>query len=228
MNGYSVYYAFIVLHCMYRVANMGRTSSLSYGNLLTRIFNHFKVPLDLEDFVAQPVSIISANSLKILCFYKTAARGWKHISELTHKELTALKIPLFESPSLATLAESLQSLKEDHTELRTRVVHIQSEMGIIGRKMDELIRLTSLVHHGVKFVVSFKPIDLDSASNVADHIIQMSNPASVYLRIFHGGSFERVSHLLYAELEVSDMYMDPNYMSVDDIKERVVNLGYSE
>ena len=46
----------------------------------------------------------------------------------------------------------------------------------------------------------------------------MSNPVIVCLRIFHGGSFERVLHLLYTELEVSDVYMDPNYMSVDDIK----------
>ena len=56
----------------------------------------------------------------------------------------------------------------------------------------------------------------------------MSNPQTVCLRIFHGGSFERAPLLLYTDSEVSDMYMDPNYMSVDDIKEGRGNLGYSE
>ena len=48
------------------------------------------------------------------------------------------------------------------------------------------------------------------------------------LRIFHGGSFERVPHLLYIESEVSMVYLDPDYLSVEDLKENVVKLGYSE
>ena len=56
----------------------------------------------------------------------------------------------------------------------------------------------------------------------------MSNPRSVCLCVFHGRSFERVPHLLYTTSKVSDVYMEPDYMSVDDIKKKVVNLGYSE
>ncbi|KAJ8421269.1 hypothetical protein Cgig2_023803 [Carnegiea gigantea] len=52
MNGYSVDYASIIVNYMYRVANMSRPSSLPYGNLLTRIFTHFKVPFESEDCVS--------------------------------------------------------------------------------------------------------------------------------------------------------------------------------
>jgi len=76
MNGYSVDYASIILGYMYRVANMTRAPLLPYNNLLTRIFTHFKVPLDLEDCVAQLVPMISAQSPKILWFYKIETRGW--------------------------------------------------------------------------------------------------------------------------------------------------------
>lgn len=67
---------------------MIRSSSLPYGNLLTRIFTNFKVPFDYEDRVTQSVPVMSANSLKSLCFYKTATRGWKNASEVTSVEAT--------------------------------------------------------------------------------------------------------------------------------------------
>ena len=56
----------------------------------------------------------------------------------------------------------------------------------------------------------------------------MPNIATASLRIFHGGSFERVHHLLYTKLEASNVYMDPDYLSVDNIKEIVVNSDYSK
>ena len=56
----------------------------------------------------------------------------------------------------------------------------------------------------------------------------MSSHGTTYLFVFHGGSFDRVPHLLYTESEQSDVYMDPDYMSIDDIKERMANLGYTE
>ena len=49
MNGYSVDYASVILHHMYHIANLNRNPSLPYGNLLTRIFTHFQVPLDNEE-----------------------------------------------------------------------------------------------------------------------------------------------------------------------------------
>jgi len=37
-----------------------------------------------------------------------------------------------------------------------------------------------------------------------------------------------VPHLLYTESEAFEVYIDPDYLSVEDIKDNVVNLGYSE
>jgi len=54
----------------------------------------------------------------------------------------------------------------------------------------------------------------------------MSSFKTACLHIFHGGSFERVPHLLYTESDAFEV--DSNYLSVDDIKENVVNLGHSE
>ena len=53
----------------------------------------------------------------------------------------------------------------------------------------------------------------------------MSSSDTGCLHIFHDGSFERVSRLLYTESEVSMVYLDPDYLSVDDLKENVVKLG---
>ena len=56
----------------------------------------------------------------------------------------------------------------------------------------------------------------------------MPNLATASLHIFHGGSFKKVHHQLYTKSEASNVYMDPDYINVDEIKERVVNLGYSK
>jgi len=103
MNGYSVNYLLIIISYMYQVTNMTRTTSLPYGNLLTRIFTHFKVPFDSEDCITQSIPVISANSPTSLCFYKTTARGWKNAFELTSAEATALQVPLPDQPTLHAL-----------------------------------------------------------------------------------------------------------------------------
>lgn len=51
MNGYLVDYTLIIVNYMYQVANMNRPTSLPYGNILTHIFTHFKVPFDFEKCV---------------------------------------------------------------------------------------------------------------------------------------------------------------------------------
>jgi len=68
MNGYSVDYATMIMNHMYRIANMSHTPSLPYGNLLTRIFAHFKGPMDCEECLNPHVPVISAHSLKTLKF----------------------------------------------------------------------------------------------------------------------------------------------------------------
>ena len=45
-------------------------------------FTQFKVPLDLKECSTQPIPIISANSLKTLCFYETESRAWQHVHDL--------------------------------------------------------------------------------------------------------------------------------------------------
>lgn len=147
---------------MYWVANTSRPSSLPYGNMLTCIVAYFKVPLNLEDCVTQPLLIISTNSLKTLRFYKTATWSWKHVWAPTD-EATALGVHLLENSSLVTLAEGLERLRKDHVELRAI---IQTEMGLFSMKLDDLICMTSLVNHGVKIAVNFKPSDLDHVASV--------------------------------------------------------------
>jgi len=55
-----------------------------------RYFSQFKVPLDLEECSTQPILIISANSLKTLCFYKTKSRGWQHLYDLNLRTYLSL------------------------------------------------------------------------------------------------------------------------------------------
>jgi len=75
-------------------------------------------------------------------------------------------------PPLTTLVENLESPKEDRAELRTKLDHIQSEMGLFSRKMDELIRIAGVVYHGVKQQsVSSEPSDFDIGTQVTDHMI---------------------------------------------------------
>jgi len=118
---------------------MSCTPSLPYGNLLTRIFTHFKVPMECEECLTHHVPIISAHSLKILKFYKTAIRGWQHLSDLTPEEASSLKLKLPDTTSAPAIADTLTELKDDHAEIRTHLEHIQAEMGLMNHKLNELI-----------------------------------------------------------------------------------------
>ncbi|KAJ8448505.1 hypothetical protein Cgig2_012149 [Carnegiea gigantea] len=171
MNGYSVNYASMILSHMYRVANMSRTPSLPYGNLLTRIFTHFKVPMDSEECLTYHVSVISTHSLKTLKFYKTATRGWQHLSDLTPEEASSLKLKHPDTAPAPDITTTLAELKEDYAELRTHLEHLQTEMGLMNRKVDELIRLTSLIHHGTKLAIPFQSTNMEQATRAVDRII---------------------------------------------------------
>ncbi|KAJ8443076.1 hypothetical protein Cgig2_004281 [Carnegiea gigantea] len=80
-------------------------------------------------------------------------------STLTRKTAKDLCLTQFANPKrvhltknsiLATLAEGLERLREDHAELRPRVDITHTEMGLFSRKLDYLIRMTNLGHHGAK------------------------------------------------------------------------------
>jgi len=60
------------------------------------------------------------------------------------------------------------TLKEDHGELCSQLDHSQMEMGLMKQKINALIRLTSLIHHGAKLVVPFQFIDLEKAAQSTD------------------------------------------------------------
>jgi len=49
MSEYSMDYASVILNHMYHIANLNRNPSLPYGNPLTCIFTHFRVPLEKEE-----------------------------------------------------------------------------------------------------------------------------------------------------------------------------------
>jgi len=155
MIGYSVDYASLILYHMYRVARVGRTPSLPYGNLLTRIFQHFEIPLESEECTTQPVPVIYVHSLKTLCFYKTEYQGWQHAFDLSSKEATALEVTLPNTSYVPIVVEVLASLKEDNVALRSQLDQIQLDMCLMNKKIDSLIRLTSLIHHGAQLAIPF-------------------------------------------------------------------------
>ena len=154
---------------------MSQSSCLPYGNLLTDIFAHFKVPFRSKDCVTESVPVISTNSLKSLRFYKTATRGWKHAFELTLTEATTLQVPLPNQPTLHALRDSLESLREDYAEFCTQVVLIHTDMGLLGKKLDELICMTCMIHHGVRLDITFTSSDLGRATYATNRIIQSTS-----------------------------------------------------
>ena len=148
MFGYSVNYAPVVLHHMYRIAHLSRTPSLPYGNLLTRLFIHFHVPLEHDECITQPAPTISAHTLKSLKFYKTATRGWQHISDLTPAEASSLKVSLLDHPT-PNIAQCFTQLQEENVALRDHLDTVPLEVSLLHRKVDELIRMTCLIHRGI-------------------------------------------------------------------------------
>lgn len=121
--------------------------------------------------------VISAASLKTLKFYKTPTRGWQHISDLTPEEASSLRIKLPVSSTDHSLASSISEIQEAQSALCDQVEDIWTEMGFLNRKLDELIRMTSLIHRGAQLAVPFQSTDLASATQMADRIIHSTSPA---------------------------------------------------
>jgi len=130
---------------MYCIANLNCNPSLPYGNLLTRIFTHFQVPLDGEECSTHPVPIISANSLKTLRFYKTESRWWQHIHDPTQAEAASLNVSISDQPS-PNITKTLLELQEDNAHLQAQIDQLQLDLGLTNRKFDELVRLTCLLN----------------------------------------------------------------------------------
>ncbi|KAJ8427251.1 hypothetical protein Cgig2_023917 [Carnegiea gigantea] len=77
----------------------------------------------------------------------------------TSVEATALQVPLPDPPTLHALWDSLESLREDYTELHTQMDLIYTDMGLLGKKLDELIHMTYF----------------DRATHAANRIIQSTS-----------------------------------------------------
>jgi len=56
----------------------------------------------------------------------------------------------------------------------------------------------------------------------------MASLSTSKLHIVHGGEFQRLPNLMYTKCECSEVEVDPDYLSVDDMKKIVSNLGYEE
>ena len=56
----------------------------------------------------------------------------------------------------------------------------------------------------------------------------MASFGSGKLQIFHGGEFQRLSNLMYIDCECSEVDVDPDFLSVNDIEEIVSKSGYLE
>lgn len=140
--------------------------------------------MDCEECLTHHMPVISAHSLKTLRFYKTTARGWQQLSDLTPEEASSLKIKLPDTGSAPDIADTLTELKDDHAEIHTQLEHIQAEMGLMNRKINELIRLTSLIHHGVKLAISFQSTDMEKATQAADRIIYSISSAPHFRQLF--------------------------------------------
>ncbi|KAJ8423737.1 hypothetical protein Cgig2_023892 [Carnegiea gigantea] len=98
-----------------------------------------------------------------------------HLSGLTPDEASFLKIKLPDTGSAPHMAETLTELKEDHAKIRTQLEYIQVEMGLINCKINELIRLTSLIHHGAKLAILFQSTDMEKADQAADRIVHSTS-----------------------------------------------------
>ncbi|KAJ8441794.1 hypothetical protein Cgig2_021484 [Carnegiea gigantea] len=59
----------------------------------------------------------------------------------------------------------------DHTDLINQLDFIQLVMGLTSKKINVLIRLTSLIYYGAKPTVSFQPTDLEKVTQSAYQLI---------------------------------------------------------
>jgi len=53
-------------------------------------------------------------------------------------------------------------------------------------------------------------------------------PITAVLHVHHGGCFQKVPHLVYGLGEMKKVECDPDYLSVGNIKDIVIELGYTE
>jgi len=56
----------------------------------------------------------------------------------------------------------------------------------------------------------------------------MASLSAGKLHTFHGGEFQRLSNLIYIACECSEVEIDTNYLSADDMKKIVYKLEYKE
>ncbi|KAJ8423804.1 hypothetical protein Cgig2_006678 [Carnegiea gigantea] len=66
-------------------------------------------------------------------------KGRQHVTDLTPKEASALKVSLPDHRSSYNLTTACIGLKEDHADLRNKLDHIQLEMGLMNKKINALI-----------------------------------------------------------------------------------------
>ncbi|KAJ8446962.1 hypothetical protein Cgig2_006590 [Carnegiea gigantea] len=118
-------------------------------------------------FTATTPPSLSRKMAKDLCLTHYACP-----QKLATYKSTALQVPFPEQPTLRALRDSLENLRDDYAELCTQVDLIHTDMGLLGKKLDELIRMTCAIHHGARLAITFTSSDLDRATHATDCIIQ--------------------------------------------------------
>jgi len=71
----------------------------------------------------------------------------------------------------SNVAKTLIQLQEDNAYIREQIDQIQLELGLMSRKLDALIRLTSLLHWGVQLAILMQPTNYAKAAQTADLIL---------------------------------------------------------
>jgi len=75
----------IILEYIYKFMEASRNTSLSFGNLLSKVFEHFKVSLEYEECIEMVDIVINKEKLETLKFNYTCFGQWLHKDEYTKK-----------------------------------------------------------------------------------------------------------------------------------------------
>ncbi|KAJ8437464.1 hypothetical protein Cgig2_012904 [Carnegiea gigantea] len=101
--------------------------------------------------------------------------GWQHASNLTPTEAAVLKVTLPDTLSTANVVTVLAGLQETTATIRQQLDQVQLDMGLMNKKLDSLIRLTSLIHCGAQLAIPFQMIDIAYATQSTKQIIRSTS-----------------------------------------------------
>ncbi|KAJ8420856.1 hypothetical protein Cgig2_025550 [Carnegiea gigantea] len=125
---------------------------------------------------------LTRKCVKDLCLSQFAypykiAEGWQHTSSLTPTEAAALKVTLLDALSTPNVATVLAGLQETTATVCQQLDQVQLDMGLMNKKLDSLIRLTSLIHRGAQLAIPFQITEIAYATQSIEQIIRSTSSA---------------------------------------------------